>query len=81
MTFLNEGRADRTARMLGGLLLPSAGWALSFNVLGIVLVTVGAICFATGIVGWCPAYTLFGFSTAKTPADHCSNCAAEHRQV
>ena len=81
MTFLNEGQADRTVRMLGGLLLLSAGWALSFNVLGIVLVAVGAIALATGIAGWCPAYTLFGISTLKTPAGHCSNCATEHRQV
>ena len=48
MTFLNEGQADRTVRMLGGLLLLSAGWTLPFNVLGIVLVAVGAIALATG---------------------------------
>jgi thioredoxin family protein/DUF2892 family protein len=34
----------------------------------------GAIALGTGIVGWCPAYTLFGISTVKTPAGHCPHC-------
>lgn len=27
----------------------------------------GVIPVATGIIGWCPPYALFGFSTCKTP--------------
>jgi len=81
MTFLNEGQADRGVRMLAGVLLIAAGWALSLNTLGIVLVAIGAIALGTGIVGWCPAYSLFGISTMKTPAGHCPNCETEHHHA
>lgn len=80
MTFLNESEWDRGARLLSGLVLLSAGWALSFNIVGIVLLAIGGIALATGIVGWCPAYTVFGRSTVKTPPGHCPNCHAEHRE-
>ena len=43
MTFLNEGQADRGVRMLAGVLLIAAGWALSLNTLGIVLVAIGGL--------------------------------------
>ena len=81
MTFLNEGQADRGVRMLAGILLIGAGWALSLNALGVVLVAVGAIALGTGLVGWCPAYSLLGISTVKTPAGHCPNCETEHHRV
>jgi len=81
MTFLNEGQADRGVRMLAGVLLIAAGWASSLNTLGIVLVAIGAIALGTGIVGWCPAYSLFGISTMKTPAGHCLNCETEHHHA
>ena len=81
MTFLNEGQADRGVRMLAGVLLIAAGRALSLNTLGIVLVAIGAIALGTGIVGWCPAYSLFGISTMKTPAGHCPNCETEHHHA
>jgi hypothetical protein len=47
--------------------------------LGFVAIVVSAIAFGTGIVGWCPAYTVFGVSTRKIAAGHCPNCAADHR--
>lgn len=81
MTFLNESQADRDVRMLGGLVLLSAGWVLAFNLLGIVLFVFGAIALATGLAGWCPAYTLFGISTVKTSASHCPNCDTDPRQI
>ena len=81
MTFLNEGQADRGVRMLAGILLLSAAWTASTNVLGIAFFAFGAIAFATGLVGWCPVYTLFGTATVKTPAGHCSNCDTGNRQM
>jgi DUF2892 family protein len=54
---------------------------LALNALGVALFVVGAIALGTGIVGWCPAYTLFGISTVKTPAGHCPNCDTEHHHV
>jgi DUF2892 family protein len=68
MKFLNEGQADRAVRMLVGLVLVAAGWTLASNALGVALFAIGAIALGTGILGWCPAYTLFGISTVKTPA-------------
>jgi DUF2892 family protein len=68
MKFLNEGQRDRSMRMLAGIVVVAAGWTLASTALGVALFAVGAIVLGTGIVGWCPAYTLFGISTVKTPA-------------
>jgi Protein of unknown function (DUF2892) len=81
MRFLNEGQRDRSARMLAGIVLVAAAWTLALNALGIALFVMGAIALGTGIVGWCPAYTLFGISTAKTLAGQCPNCETEHHHV
>jgi hypothetical protein len=81
MRSLNEGQWDRSMRMLAGTVLLVAGWMMASNALGIALFATGAIALGTGIVGWCPAYTLFGISTAKTPAGHCPNCDTEHHRV
>jgi hypothetical protein len=81
MRFLNEGERDRAVRMLAGIALSDAGWTLALNALGVALFAIGAIVLATGSVGWCPAYTLFGISTAKTPAGHCQNCGTERHRV
>jgi Protein of unknown function (DUF2892) len=81
MKFLNEGQWDRSMRMLAGIVLVAAGGILALNTLGVALLAIGAIALGTGIVGWCPAYTLFGISTVKTPASHCPNCDAEHHHV
>ena len=80
MTFINEGRWDRGLRMLGGVLLLSASMAgFVSGALGLVLIVAGAIALGTGIVGWCPAYTVFGVSTRKIAAGHCPHCEADHR--
>ena len=81
MRFLNEGQWDRSVRMLAGMLLVAAGWTLASNPLGVALFVIGAIALGTGIVGWCPAYTLFGISTMKTSAGHCPNCDTERHHV
>jgi hypothetical protein len=81
MTFLNESKSDRGTRMIGGVLLLAAAWALSWTAVAITLFAIGGILLATGLVGWCPAYTLFGLSTMKTPADPCPNCGADRQQV
>lgn len=81
MRFLNEGQSDRAVRMLAGIVLVVAGWMLALNTLSVAFFAIGAIALGTGIVGWCPAYTLFGTSTVKTPAGHCPSCDTEHRHV
>jgi len=58
----NEGTADRALRVVVGLILvslvfigPQTPWGW-----------IGIVPIATGLMGWCPAYTLFGISTCKT---------------
>ncbi|TGK17965.1 DUF2892 domain-containing protein [Leptospira fluminis] len=55
---INEGRLDRFLRVLVGVV--AIGWGIySQNWLG----AFGILPLTTGLVGWCPAYALFGFST------------------
>jgi hypothetical protein len=56
---LNVGGIDRIARIVIGLVL--IGLTLTGNIgvwgwLGVVLL-------ATGAIGWCPPYAIFGFNT------------------
>lgn len=55
----NVGGLDRIARIGAGAVL--VGLAAS----GIVGVWgwIGVVPLATGLMGWCPAYTLFGFNS------------------
>jgi hypothetical protein len=63
---INEGTIDRTVRIVAGLVLislvfigPQSPWGW-----------IGVVPLATGLIGWCPAYTLFGINTCgmkKTP--------------
>ncbi|MBI3046696.1 MAG: DUF2892 domain-containing protein [Acidobacteria bacterium] len=65
MTFVNEGLWDRLVRLLIGLVLGYAAWTTWPETGAMWLLAIGAIAFVTGLVGWCPAYALFGFSTRK----------------
>ncbi|MDH4163018.1 MAG: DUF2892 domain-containing protein [Nitrospirota bacterium] len=58
----NVGAAERIARIVLGLVIlafafvgPKTAWAY-----------LGIIPLATGLIGWCPPYALFGISTCKT---------------
>ena len=58
----NVGTIDRMLRIGAGLVL--AGLA-AFGAVG-PWGWVGIVPLATGLAGWCPAYTLFGIKTCKT---------------
>ncbi len=60
----NEGTSDRIIRIVAGIVLAAAAvvGAVSAPWLYVVWV-VAAILLVTGIVGFCPLYALFGFST------------------
>ncbi len=66
MTFLNEAGWDRAVRVIAGLLLLVAAWALSPNSWSLVLAAAGGIALGTGLLGWCPLYSVCRVSTAKT---------------
>lgn len=58
---INVGGIDKILRIVVGLAL--IAWALMG---GPVWAWVGAVPLATGAIGWCPAYNLFGMNTCPT---------------
>ena len=65
MTFLNEGLWDRLIRLVIGLAFGYAAVMTWPGTAAMVYLVIGAIAFVTGLVGWCPAYSLFRWSTRK----------------
>lgn len=55
----NEGILDRAVRVIIGLVL----LALVFFGPKTPLGWIGIVPLATGLIGWCPLYTLLGFRT------------------
>ena len=58
---INVGGIDKILRIAVGLAL--IAWAL---VGGPVWAWVGVVPLATGAIGWCPAYNLFGMNSCPT---------------
>lgn len=54
----NVGGIDKIIRILAGVAL--IAWALMG---GPVWAWIGVVPLATGLLGWCPAYTLFGMNS------------------
>lgn len=64
---VNEASWDRIVRVLLGIVLLYLGLGgVVIGALGVVLDVFGAIFLLTGLVGFCPLYTLFKFSTKKS---------------
>ncbi|HNP85374.1 MAG: DUF2892 domain-containing protein [Chloroflexi bacterium SZAS-1] len=68
MLSLNEGSLDRGIRIVVGLVL----FALVFTLTGIwqiIAGIAGLLMLATGAIGFCPLYRIFGISTRpRSPA-------------
>jgi fatty acid desaturase len=63
---MNEGSVDRIIRVIVGIALIALGMlGLASGVWMWVAYVLGAILLVTGIIGFCPLYKLFKFSTAK----------------
>lgn len=60
----NEGTIDRALRIIVGLVL------IALAVMGTIGAWgwIGIVPLATGLLGWCPAYTLLGISTCPMKA-------------
>ena len=56
---LNVGGIDRIARIVIGLVLIGLTLTGTIGVWG----WLGIVPLATGAIGWCPPYAIFGFST------------------
>ncbi|CAI06719.1 conserved hypothetical protein [Aromatoleum aromaticum EbN1] len=55
----NVGGIDRVLRIVAGLVLV----ILAILGIGNPWTWIGVVPLATGLLGWCPAYTLFGLRT------------------
>ena len=59
---VNEGGLDRGLRVIVGLLLVGLAATGTVGAWG----WIGVVPIATGLIGWCPAYTIFGINTCAT---------------
>jgi len=55
----NEGGIDRILRILAGLVLIGLAYTGTVGMWGYI----GVVPLATGLIGWCPAYTMLGMNT------------------
>jgi UPF0716 family protein affecting phage T7 exclusion len=62
----NVGGFDRGLRIVLGILLIVAGFFFIPGTLGTVIGVIGFIPLLTGLVGWCPLYLPFKFSSRKS---------------
>jgi hypothetical protein len=63
---MNESGLDRVIRLVAGLFLLLLYFVgVVSGALGIVVLVLGAILLLTGLIGFCPLYALFKFSTKK----------------
>ena len=58
----NVGSVDRTIRIVLGLALIGLTVTGNIGMWG----WLGVVPLATGAIGWCPPYAIFGISTCKT---------------
>ncbi|MGB9640914.1 MAG: YgaP family membrane protein [Anaerolineales bacterium] len=67
MSFINEAGWDRIARVVLGIVLLYLGWAgVVSGGWGVFLKVIGFVPLLTGLIGWCPLYSLFKFRTNKS---------------
>jgi hypothetical protein len=62
---MNMGIVDRVARVIAGIALLLVAFLVAKDAWQIVLYVVGGILVLTSIVGFCPLYRIFRFSTKK----------------
>lgn len=67
MTFVNEAGWDRIARVVLGVVLLAVGFGVVGGTLGTVLGVVGLIPLVTGLVGYCPLYSVLHVRTNRRP--------------
>jgi len=67
MGFVNEAGWDRAARVIVGVVLLVLGLGVVDGTLGTVLAVVAFVPLLTGLVGWCPLYSVFRIRTNRNP--------------
>jgi len=61
----NMGNTDRGARAIIGIVMMGVGFSVLGGAAAIAVGVIGAVLFATSLIGWCPLYVPFRFSTRK----------------
>lgn len=67
MGFVNEANWDRVARVIVGVALLVLGFGVIGGTAGTVLGVVAFVPLLTGVVGWCPLYSVFHVRTNRSP--------------
>ncbi len=70
---VNEAGWERVARIALGVALLVVGFAILDGTAGVIVGIVGFVPLLTGLSGWCPLYSLFGFRTNGTHRDAASH--------
>lgn len=66
MQYTNEAGWDRALRILLGLVMIYLGWfVIGDGLIGAVFKIFGFLPLITGLLGWCPFYSLLGFASKK----------------
>lgn len=61
----NMGNMDRAVRFTIGIVMMGIGFGAMGGGAAIAVGVIGAILFATSVIGWCPLYIPFRISTLK----------------
>jgi hypothetical protein len=70
---VNEAGWDRVARVVLGVVLLILGFGLMEGSAGIAVGIVAFVPLLTGLIGWCPLYSVFGFRTKESQAEMANN--------
>jgi hypothetical protein len=62
---VNEGTIDRVLRVIVGLGLIALALGYIPGMAATPLGWIGVVPLVTGLIGWCPAYSIFGISTCR----------------
>lgn len=62
---MNEASWDRIARVVGGALLLILAFTAFGGAWAVVAGVLGGVFLVTGLVGWCPLYSVFRVSTRQ----------------
>lgn len=65
----NEAGWDRVLRVALGVVLLVVGFGVMEGAAGVVVGVVAFVPLLTGLVGWCPLYSVFRFRTNRAPQD------------
>lgn len=65
---INVGSVDKWIRILAGLCILSLVFLLQSNVRWVGLI--GIVPLFTGLIGYCPLYSLFGLNTCSVKTEH-----------